>query len=55
MIGYPFTSLLGAGAILAIMATTWWVEGMRITLIAGVPWLLILSAVWWAVQRRQGA
>lgn len=55
MIGYPFTSLLGAGAILAIMATTWWVEGMRITLIAGVPWLVILSAVWLFVQRRQGA
>ena len=55
MIGYPFTSLLGAGAILAIMATTWWVEGMRITLIAGLPWLLLLSAGWFFVQRRQGA
>jgi L-asparagine transporter-like permease len=55
MIGYPFTSLAGAGAILAIMATTWWVEGMRITLIAGVPWLVILSAVYFLVPRRQGA
>jgi L-asparagine transporter-like permease len=55
MIGYPYTSLLGAAAILAIMATTWWVEGMRITLIAGVPWLLVLSAVWFVVQRRQGS
>ncbi len=54
MIGYPYTSLLGAAAILAIMATTWWVEGMRVTLIAGVPWLLILTAVWFLVQPRQG-
>jgi amino acid transporter, AAT family len=52
MIGYPFTSLVGAGAMLAIMATTWWVEGMRVTLIAGVPWLVVLSAVWVGVRRR---
>ena len=37
------------------MATTWWVEGMRITLIAGVPWLLLLSAAWFFVRRKQGA
>src|SRR5580700_3598680 len=28
MIGYPYTSALGAAAMLAILATTWWVEGM---------------------------
>ena len=32
MIGYPYTSLLGIAAIVAIIATTWWVEGMRVTL-----------------------
>jgi len=52
MIGYPFTSVVGAGAMVAIMATTWWVEGMRVTLIAGVPWLVVLSAVWLGVRRR---
>jgi amino acid transporter, AAT family len=54
MIGYPYTSLAGAGAILGIMATTWWVEGMRVTLIAGVPWLVALSAAWFLVKRRVG-
>jgi len=44
MIGYPYTSLLGVTAIMAILATTWWVEGMRVTLIAGVPWLALLTA-----------
>jgi amino acid transporter, AAT family len=46
MIGYPYTSVLGAAAIVAILATTWWVEGMRVTLIAGVPWLGMLTAAY---------
>jgi AAT family amino acid transporter len=46
MIGYPYTSALGAAAILAILVTTWWVEGMRVTLIAGVPWLALLTAAY---------
>jgi len=50
LIGYPYTSLLGAAALAAILATTWWVEGMRVTLIAGVPWLALLSAAYF-VQR----
>jgi len=47
MIGYPYTSLLGAASILAILAATWWVEGMRVTLIAGVPWLGLLTAAYY--------
>jgi AAT family amino acid transporter len=46
MMGYPYTSALGAAAIAAILATTWWVEGMRVTLIAGVPWLGLLTAAY---------
>ena len=46
MIGYPYTSVLGAAAIVAILATTWWVEGMRVTLIAGLPWLALLTAAY---------
>jgi amino acid transporter, AAT family len=46
MMGYPYTSVLGAAAILAILATTWWVEGMRVTLIAGLPWLGLLTAAY---------
>ena len=52
MLGYPFTSLAGAAAMVAIMATTWWVEGMRVTLIAGVPWLVALTVVWFAMRGR---
>jgi AAT family amino acid transporter len=53
MIGYPYTSLLGMAAIIAIIATTWWVEGMRITMIAGLPWLGVLTGAYFLVRRRQ--
>jgi L-asparagine transporter-like permease len=51
MIGYPYTSLLGVAAIGAIIVTTWWVEGMRVTIIAGLPWLGLLTAAYFLVKR----
>ena len=55
MIGYPYTSLLGAALLIAILITTWWVEGMRITLIAGIPWLAVVSAAYFLVRPRISA
>jgi AAT family amino acid transporter len=49
---HPFGSLLGAASMLAILATTWWVEGMRVTLVAGLPWLGLLSVAYLLVRRR---
>jgi L-asparagine transporter-like permease len=49
----PLASGLGALSIAAILATTWWVEGMRITLIAGFTWLAILSLLYALINRRQ--
>jgi L-asparagine transporter-like permease len=51
MIGYPWTSLLGGAALIGILATTWWIPGMRITLIAGLPWLGILVLAYLAVRK----
>jgi L-asparagine transporter-like permease len=45
-------SLVGALSIAAILVTTWWVEGMRITLIAGLSWLALLSVAYLVVNRR---
>ena len=46
-VGRPQTAALGsyAGAALvaAILASTWWVPGLRSTLVAGGPWLLLLA------------
>ena len=52
MIGYPYTSILGAAAMLAIMATTWFVEGMRVALIAGLPWLGALTIAYFLVKNK---
>jgi L-asparagine transporter-like permease len=49
---HPWGSLFGAASMLAILATTWWVEGMRVTLVAGVPWLAVLTVGYLLVVRR---
>jgi len=49
---HPWGSLMGAASMLAIMATTWWVDGMRVTLIAGIPWLGLLTIGYVLVVRR---
>jgi len=44
-------SVAGALSIVAILLTTWWVEGMRVTLIAGISWLVVLSIAFLVVTR----
>lgn len=53
MIGYPYTSILGALALLAILLTSWEVEGMRVTLLAGLPWLAFISLAYVLWRRRR--
>jgi amino acid transporter, AAT family len=48
-------SSLGAVSIAAILLTTWWVEGMRITLIAGLSWLALLSVAYWFAESRRSS
>jgi amino acid transporter, AAT family len=51
MIGYPYTSILGAILVAAIIVTTWWVPGMRPTIYAGLPWLTLLTVVYFVWGR----
>jgi amino acid transporter, AAT family len=39
----PWSSVLGLIALTAVLISTWWVPGLRITLEAGVPWLVLIS------------
>jgi amino acid transporter, AAT family len=39
----PWSSLFGLAALTAVLLSTWWVPGLRITLQAGVPWLVFIS------------
>ena len=49
---FPATTILGGALVLAIIISTWWVEGMRVTLESGIPWLLVLT-FWYLVWRRK--
>ena len=55
MIGYPYTSLLGAAAIVAIIITTWFVDGMQPALKWGLPWLAFLSLAYLLVKSRRAS
>jgi len=54
MVGWPYTTLLGGVLLVAILLTTWWVEGMRPTLLAGLPWLAFISLAYLVWSRKQG-
>lgn len=54
LIGYPYTSILGATALVAIIITTWWVEGMRVTMLAGLPWLAFITGAYFIFRRKLG-
>ncbi|MCI0628667.1 MAG: amino acid permease [Acidobacteria bacterium] len=49
----PWSSLAGLLAVATVMVSTWWIPGMRITLAAGVPWLVFISLCYllWAKLR----
>jgi L-asparagine transporter-like permease len=48
------SSGLGAVLLAAILATTWWAPGLRITLLAGVPWMGLLWLGYVVSRRRRG-
>jgi L-asparagine transporter-like permease len=50
---FPWTTIFGGLAVLAIIVSTWWVEGMRVTVEAGIPWLLLLSLLYFAWGRKR--
>ncbi|KXU38567.1 amino acid permease [Ventosimonas gracilis] len=51
MAGFPFLTLLGALAMLAIMMTTWFTDVFKMTLIFGIPFLGLL-VLWYALVFR---
>ena len=47
----PWVSLGGLAAVVAVMISTWWVPGFRVTLLAGVPWLALLTLCYFVWRR----
>jgi L-asparagine transporter-like permease len=46
------TSVAGAATMVALLATTWWVPGLDVTVKSSVPWLVALWAGYWLSRRR---
>lgn len=47
MPAFPYLTWAGVTALLAVSVATWFVPGLRITLLAGLPWLALLSLGYW--------
>ena len=39
-------SAVGLTLMIAIIITTWWTPGLRVTLESGIPWLILLTIAW---------
>jgi L-asparagine transporter-like permease len=46
MIGFPYTTLLGAGLMAAVLLTTLFTPPFRLTLVFGAPYLACLALVY---------
>ena len=51
----PWSSLLGFIALTSVLISTWWIPGLKITLIAGVPWLVFISLCYLVWARTKSA
>ncbi len=49
----PWSSLAGLLALTAVLVSTWWIPGMRITVVAGLPWLVFISLCYLVWARLQ--
>jgi AAT family amino acid transporter len=49
----PWSSLLGLAGLGAVLVSTWWIPQLRITITAGLPWLLFISLCYlvWSSMR----
>jgi len=53
--GGAAASRLGFAALAVAIAPTWWVDQSRITIVSGVPYLLILTVAYLATRGRRSA
>jgi L-asparagine transporter-like permease len=51
MRGFPATTLLGAALMVAVLVTTAFTSAFRMTLVFGVPFLVMLSCIYWLRHR----
>jgi len=52
---HPFPTLLGIAALLALTISTFFVEGLKYTVPAFMPFLLLISLAYWKMRRTEAA
>ncbi len=52
MWGFPYLTLLGAVLMLALMLTTLWTQEFYLSLVTGLPFLAVLTVVYWCWYRK---
>ena len=52
---FPYSTVLGIAALLGIAASTFYVDGLRYTVPAFAPFLLLISLAYWIIRRGAGA
>lgn len=50
----PLVNLLALVGLAAVIVSTWFTPGLRITLLSGVPWLLLITAAYGVWRTRKG-
>ena len=53
LFGYPAASILGALLLAALLVTSYFVPQFKFTLIFGVPFVVVMSVLYWLVFARK--
>jgi L-asparagine transporter-like permease len=51
---FPYSTWLGIAALLGIVASTFYVDGLQYSVPAFAPFLLVISLAYWKVRRGKG-
>jgi L-asparagine transporter-like permease len=51
----PWSSIAGMLALITVLISTWWIPGMKITILAGLPWLAFITLCYFLWQRANRA
>jgi L-asparagine transporter-like permease len=54
MPAFPYLTLIALAALVAVAVSTLYVPGLRITLLGGLPWLALVSLLYWLWFGRRG-
>lgn len=52
MIGYPYTTILGAVLLLLVVLSTWFSADFKETMVLGIPWLILITLAYFVWKKK---